>query len=143
PSRLTGALLDLHAVSGDDRLRGQSVPIILGGAPPSRIAPDPRIGRLVRPGDKSPTVTGGVLRGTASWYLANGLIAAVHSWRWGNRPYTVRVCLSTLSLRTFRCIRVWVQDYCAGCTGSRLIDLSDDAFRLLAPLSQGIIRVEV
>ena len=77
--------------------------------------------------------------GLASWYPARGMIAAVHSWRWGDTPYRVRVCAS-------RCIDVTVSDYCQCYVGEpreRLIDLSDDAFRKLAPLSVGVLRVTV
>lgn len=77
------------------------------------------------------------IAGRATWYGATGMIGAVHSWRWGNTPYPVRVCL----LGTTTCIRVWVSDYCQACTGSLLIDLSDDAFSRLAPLSRGVIRI--
>ncbi len=76
------------------------------------------------------------LFGIASWYPASGMIAAVHSWHWGDTPYRLTICAT-------RCIVVTVQDFCAGCVGPRLVDLSDDAFRLLAPLSQGIVHVEV
>ena len=74
--------------------------------------------------------------GVVSWYPARGMIAAVHSWHWGDTPYRLTICAT-------RCIVVTVQDYCAGCVGPRLADLSDDAFRQLAPLSQGIVEVEV
>jgi rare lipoprotein A (peptidoglycan hydrolase) len=39
-------------------------------------------------------------------------------------------------------VRVRLSDWCA-CGHGRLIDLSDDAFAQLAPLSKGIIGVEV
>ena len=85
------------------------------------------------------------LRGYATWYAADGLIAAAgpalrrslgHGWR-GQR---VAVCLSG------RCVRVTLADWCA--CGPRhgqptLLDLSDDAYRRLAPLSSGVLRVTV
>ena len=40
------------------------------------------------------------------------------------------------------CIRVRLTDWCA-CGGERIIDLSDEDFATLAPLSQGVIRVRV
>jgi hypothetical protein len=40
------------------------------------------------------------------------------------------------------CIRVRLIDLCQ-CYGSRVIDLSDESFGRLAPLSRGLVRVEV
>ncbi len=80
---------------------------------------------------------GVVVTGVVSWYPASGLVGAVHSWRWGDTPYVITVCSGTV------CIRVTIQDYCQACVGPRLVDLSDDAFRILAPLSTGVIRVRV
>jgi rare lipoprotein A (peptidoglycan hydrolase) len=51
----------------------------------------------------------------------------------------VQVCAS-------RCVTVRLTDSCQcyrGETRERLIDLSDDAFARLAPLSRGVIRVTV
>jgi len=83
--------------------------------------------------------------GYATWYAASGMIAAAgpalrrelgKGWR-GER---VRVTAGGRS--------VWVTlaDWCA--CGPRhgrptLLDLSDDAFRRLAPLSRGVLRVTV
>jgi len=81
------------------------------------------------------------IRGIASWYRATGLVAAagpalrVGDWRGS----TVTVCAE-------RCIRVRLTDYCecyAGTDLERIVDLSDDAFRALAPLSRGLVRVTV
>ena len=76
--------------------------------------------------------------GTASWYPADGMIAAAGpGLRHGDwRGSIVQVCAGA------RCIRVTLSDWCQ-CYGSRVIDLSDDAFRRLAPLSQGLVRVTV
>jgi hypothetical protein len=83
-----------------------------------------------------PVARGHVRTGTATWYAANGLIAAVPGWHWGDRPYRVLVTYGG------RSVIVTVQDCLCGRT-DRLIDLSDDAFRRLAPLSVGVIRVSV
>jgi hypothetical protein len=75
--------------------------------------------------------------GLASWYDDGaGLYAAVPGWQWGDTPYKLRVC------HEGRCVTVTVRDACR-CPGSRLIDLSRDAFRRLAPLSVGVIVVTV
>ncbi len=79
--------------------------------------------------------------GIASWYHdrslpASAFYAAARSWRWGERPYQVRVC------RLATCIVVTVRDHC-GCPDGRLTDLSPEAFRRLAPLSAGLVRVGV
>jgi rare lipoprotein A (peptidoglycan hydrolase) len=76
--------------------------------------------------------------GIASWYATgpDGLYAAagpalrVGAWR----GRVVTVCATV-------CIRVRLIDWCA-CRG-RLIDLSDESFSRLAPLSRGLVRVEV
>lgn len=69
-------------------------------------------------------------------------VGAVPSFRHGDKPYRVRVCLADGS----RCTTVTVVSYCA--CGDRhgvatIIDLSPPAFRELAPLSRGVIRVEL
>ena len=77
------------------------------------------------------------LSGTASWYPADGLIAAagprlrVGNWRGRLITFTAGG----------RAVRVRLADWCA-CPG-RLVDLSDDAFRQLAPLSVGLVHVQV
>lgn len=85
-------------------------------------------------------------RGTATWYCGSrctrgypgGLYAAAGSelrtgaWR-GRR---VTVCAGE------RCVRVTLIDTCA-CKGERIIDLYADAFRQLAPLSRGVLKVTV
>ncbi len=75
--------------------------------------------------------------GVVSWYPVPGMVAATHSWRWGQTPFHVKVCTPT------RCISVLVQDYCDACVNGRLLDLADGAFAQLAPLSVGLVRVEV
>lgn len=85
------------------------------------------------------------MNGWASWYdNGPGLYGAVRSWHWGDDPYMVLVS----SIRNGRIVsvHVMVRDYCQ--CGSRhgiptVIDLSPAAFRELAPLSAGIVRVQV
>jgi hypothetical protein len=83
--------------------------------------------------------------GRATWYNANGNIAAAgpalrgylgRNWRGA----LVSVCAPSSG----RCVVVKVSDWCL-CTGGggRLLDLSDDAFSKLAPLSKGVLNVEV
>jgi rare lipoprotein A (peptidoglycan hydrolase) len=92
--------------------------------------------------DRQPTASpsAAILRGVASWYPAEGLIGAVHSWRWGDMPYPVAICGVEASSSV--CLTVLVVDYCDACTGARLIDLSDDAFRILASLDAGLVRIQ-
>ena len=84
--------------------------------------------------------------GWATWYDDGpGWYGAVHSWRFGDERYAVQVCALDEG-RLVACTHVIVRDYCA--CGSRhgeptVIDLSPAAFRELAPLSRGVIRVEV
>lgn len=81
--------------------------------------------------------------GTATWYCCTrghprGLYAAAGSeirvGKWRGRY--VQVCGGG------HCVRVQLIDWCA-CKGSRIIDLYPDAFRRLAPLSQGVTKVTV
>jgi rare lipoprotein A (peptidoglycan hydrolase) len=87
--------------------------------------------------------------GSASWYCKTGVSTCTHSYpggmyaaagseiRIGNwRGRTVRVCGNG------RCVAVKLIDWCA-CGGPRVIDLYSDAFRQLAPLSQGTLKVTV
>lgn len=84
----------------------------------------------------SATEPDAIAAGVASWYPADGLIAAVPGWHWGDTPYPVRVSAGG------RSVVVTVSDCLCGRT-DRIIDLSDDAFRRLAPLSAGVLRVTV
>ncbi|CAB4152287.1 RlpA-like protein, double-psi beta-barrel domain containing protein [uncultured Caudovirales phage] len=76
--------------------------------------------------------------GELTWY------AAVPGFRYSEKPFQVDVC----ARGTTKCVRVWVRDFC-GCNGSRrkgdepIIDLSPTAFARLAPLSRGVIYVDV
>lgn len=81
-----------------------------------------------------------IASGIASWYdNGPGFYAAVPSWRFGDRSYRVRVCRGDDAVR---CVEVRVGDCLCGRT-DRLIDLSADAFRRLAPLSFGVLVVTV
>lgn len=100
--------------------------------------PDAARGSEGSPGPRS-------LRGYATWYATPGLVAAAgpvlrrrlgKGWR-GDR---VSVCAGR------RCVAVRLVDWCA--CGPRhgrptLLDLSDAAFRRLAPLSMGVVAVRV
>ena len=123
-------------------------------------------------GVATPSLPDDVMSGTATWYgnihpqskkycyggyrntcnpYSKGekvYYAAVGSWKWGDKPYNVRVCVKG----TTRCIVVVVRDYCHGAfvalrkpwtSKSRVIDLSPAAFMTLAPLSRGVIQVVV
>lgn len=82
--------------------------------------------------------TAASLSGTASWYAADGLIAAAGP---GLRQGDWRGSRVTVSANG-RTVTVTLSDWCQ-CYGTRLIDLSDDAFSRLAPLSRGLVRVQV
>jgi hypothetical protein len=83
--------------------------------------------------------------GTATWcaptprycqsWGGSAMKGAVQSFRYGDTPYRVKVC----RVGTSRCTTVTVVSFCA--CGNTLIDLSPAAFRQLAPLSRGRIRV--
>lgn len=77
--------------------------------------------------------------GEASWYDDGpGLYGAVHSYRWGDRRYNVRVCRAD---NADVCVTVTVRDHMANRV--RAIDLSPQAFSRLAPLSRGVVQVTV
>ena len=97
----------------------------------------------------TPKLTGHRVRGGASWYCQTGVSAChrdypggmyaaagaalrVGSWR-GRQ---VRVCAGA------DCIWVRLIDWCA-CGNGHIIDLYSDAFRRLAPLNTGVVRVTV
>lgn len=87
----------------------------------------------------------GTVQGTASWYWNGpGLYAAagpalrVGAWR----GRLVTVCAAAKSGVVSRCLHVRLTDACQ-CYGTRLLDLSRDAFARLAPLSVGLVRVRV
>ena len=107
-----------------DAVDGRPVPV-----------PSPRL--IVVP--RSPEPASHRARGIASWYFDGpGLYAAAGSaLRRGDwRGRTVLVSFGS------RSVRVRLTDSCQ-CYGSRLIDLSRDAFSRLAPLSRGLLEVTV
>lgn len=88
-------------------------------------------------------------RGAATWYCVPGVSACHRDYSSGLyaaagaelrvgdwRGRKVAVCAGD------RCVRVTLVDWCA-CVGDRVIDLYGDAFRRLAPLSEGVLRVSV
>jgi rare lipoprotein A (peptidoglycan hydrolase) len=97
----------------------------------------------------APKLTGNRARGTATWYCKTG-VSACHRKHPGGmyaaagpelrvgawRGRSVRVCAGG------DCIQVRLIDWCA-CGGARVIDLYSDAFRKLAPLNAGVVRVTV
>jgi hypothetical protein len=98
-----------------------------------------------RPVTEPPALDGGI----ASWcaptptqcqrWGGQAKLGAVHSFRWGDRPYRVRVCRQ---VGPAACVTVTVVSYC-GCPDGRAIDLSPYAFGKLAPLSRGLVAVTV
>ena len=89
-------------------------------------------------------------KGTQStWYTRAGwkFYAAVGSFKWGDDPYSIKVCRA--DERT-RCVYVLVVDHCARCKRdlkrpwtkrSRSIDLSPHAFSALRGLHLGVTEV--
>lgn len=127
-------------LSRPSALSGRSGNRTVSGNHPTRRAGLLVAGYSSASGDRKP-LTRELVRGIASWYPATGMIAAagpalrVGDWRGS----TVTVCAE-------RCVRVTLSDVCqcyAGTDRERIIDLSDDAFRALAPLSRGLVRVTV
>lgn len=117
-----------------------------GSGYPSRSVvpvPTPRLIVVIVPShdDGASQAVRGTASGTASWFDDGpGLYAAVHSYRWGQPRYSVRVCSGS------RCVTATVRDYCqcyVGTSRERLIDLSPAAFARLGSLSRGILPVTV
>jgi hypothetical protein len=107
----------------------------LAPAAPARI-PAPRLNRHEAPD---------IPRGTASWYAASGLVAAAGPAlrRALGRPWRGRVVRVVAGGRA---VTVRLVDWCRcyrDTAGERLIDLGDEAFVRLAPLSAGLLPVEV
>lgn len=100
--------------------------------------PSPTVAAL-----RPPVLVTGSMSGQASWFGTgpDGLYAAAGPAlrrmlgpKWRGRYVTVSA--------GGRSIRVRLTDWC-GCYGSRLLDLSDEAFAGLAALSRGLVRVTV
>lgn len=97
----------------------------------------PAVNEVILIGTKRPLFVphGGSQTGSATWYAAPGLTAAHRTLPFGT---VVRVT----SLASGRYVDVVIRDrgpYGAG----RIIDLSDVAFRELAPLSTGVLNVKI
>lgn len=124
------------------RCPGRCTDVILEPAPSRSSEPRPAVEQpapelVTRPIVVAPKAG---VRGSASWYddpRKAGLYAAagpalrVGDWR----GRTVTVCGAT-------CFPVTLSDFC-GCPGGRVIDLSSNAFRRLAPLGIGVTEVVV
>lgn len=119
--------------------------------PEPALAVAPRVVTAAKPRPAFQAPSDGTVRatGTASWYCKPGVSACHYAYsggmyaaagpklRVGNwRGRVVQVCGNG------RCVTVKLIDWCA-CGGGRVIDLYSDAFRRLAPLSQGTVRVTV
>ena len=77
------------------------------------------------------------------------MYAAVPRWRWGDKPFRLRVCRKDDQTR---CVIVVARDSCGRCrkditkpwtSRSLAIDLSPTAFSRLAPLGRGIVQVTI
>lgn len=77
------------------------------------------------------------------------MYAAVPRWRWGDKPFRLRVCRKD---DPTRCVIVVARDSCGRCrkditkpwtSRSLAIDLSPTAFSLLAPLGRGVLAVTI
>lgn len=101
------------------------------------------LGQPIQPSDPA-TVSRGEyeVAGSATWYAAASLHHAAASRRlrrWLGRGWRNDIVRVTHHGRT---IRVRLTDWC-GCPHGRLIDLSDEGFKRLAPLSTGVIHVKI
>lgn len=112
-------------------------PVVLVSPSPSPAPSRPAVS--ARPA--SPRPSRAVLGGIASWYrwregeaAAGPELRRFLGPRW--RGTTVRVCVGS------RCVAVRLTDWC-GCPGGRVVDLDVRSFAVLAPLSSGLVEVEV
>lgn len=92
---------------------------------------------IVRIGTKSPTLNGGGASqtGIASWFEADGLVAA-------HRTLPIGSVVKVTDVDTGKSVTVRINQRGPFVEG-RVIDLSDDAFQRLAPLGKGTVRVKV
>lgn len=99
-------------------------------AAPAQPAPLAAQGQIAQP----------LIGGRATWYPATGAVAAAGP---ALRHYLGRGWRGSLVEVRYRGrgVVVRVSDWCA--CPRRLLDLSDDAFRALAPLSRGVIGVSI
>lgn len=123
--------------------------------PEPRLVVAPRVVASAKPAAKpralfQPAADGSLrASGIASWYCKTGVSICHHAYSGGMyaaagpklrvgkwRGRVVQVCGNG------SCVTVKLIDWCA-CGGGRVIDLYSDAFRRLAPLSKGTVRVTV
>jgi resuscitation-promoting factor RpfB len=92
---------------------------------------------IVRIGTKSPTFKGGggSQSGVASWFEADGLVAA-------HRSLPIGSVVKVTNVSNGKSVTVRINQRGPFVEG-RVIDLSDDAFERLAPLGSGTIKVKV
>ena len=147
----TGAVLDAIDGSGVSPEPAVIVDFPLAsastGARPNPALPDP-VGSVAKT-PPHPKLTGHRVSGSATWYCQTGVSACHNAYPGGLyaaagpelrvgawRGRQVRVCSGG------DCVWVRLIDWCA-CGGSHVIDLYSDAFRQLAPLNAGALRVTV
>jgi hypothetical protein len=117
----------------------------LPGAPSDALEPMPVL-KLDGYSSPPPVTTGSgapLTLGIASWYPAAGLQGAMPSYRFGDDPFPVAVC--AFEGGRSACVTVLVTSFCLCRVGAsdRVIDLSPEAFAVLAPLSRGLVRVQL
>jgi rare lipoprotein A len=85
---------------------------------------------------RSNTASSGIQVGEASWYYAPGTgFTAAHPWL----PFGTVVTVTNVS--TGKSVQVVIND--RGPFGGRIIDLSPEAFSVIASLNQGVCRVRL
>lgn len=92
---------------------------------------------IVNVGTKEPTFkgSGGSQSGVASWFAADGLVAA-------HRSLPIGTVVKVTNVENGKSVSVKINQRGPYVDG-RVIDLSDDAFERLAPLGKGTIKVKV
>jgi hypothetical protein len=116
-------------------------------APALLVTPAPTATPTPKP-TPTPVGLGHVVRGTASYcaptpkycqsWGGTARLAAVPTFHYGDRRYTIVVCRAD---DRSRCTTAIVVSYCA--CGDKVVDLSPYAFARLAPLSRGVVTVTV
>jgi rare lipoprotein A (peptidoglycan hydrolase) len=141
---------------GRSAIPSELPPISDFGEEPRSFAPRPtpeqrataKVAVKVKPGWRV-RLTGKHASGAATWYCMTGVSACHNAYAGGMyaaagpelrvgawRGRIVQACGAG------RCVNVKLIDWCA-CGGNHIIDLYSDAFRRLAPLSSGALRVTV
>lgn len=128
-----GGLTDVEPVAPDQPSTSEGAGQTTGGAPPAAARTQRGWATWCAP---TPTKCQG--------WGGGAMVGAVRSFTFGDDPYVVQVC--AFGDGRTACTHVRVVSHCA--CGDRhgiptVIDLSPAAFRDLAPLSRGVIRVEV